>query len=126
MNEVQSAEIIKKLLSPFLENGFTFRYFHEKGGDSSCVYISRFQKGKDYFDWRETSGTNEIHFVVYAQGQYLFPALEKRHKKAFRSFAFKHLFKKATMDEKRTLYASALKTEWEYAKPTGEFFGIRL
>ena len=126
MNEVQSAEEMKAAFAAFIDRGFTYRYTYEKGGDSSCSYIYRFQKGKNFFDWRETSGTNEIHFVVYAQGQYQFPALEKRHKKAFRSFAFKHLFKKATMDEKRTLYASALKTEWEYAKPTGEFFGIRL
>ena len=126
MNEVQSAEIIKNLLAPFLENGFVYRYFHEKGGDSSCVYISRFQKGKDYFDWRETSGTNEIHFVVYAQGQFFFPSLEKRHAKEFRAFALKHIFKKASIDEKRNLYANALKTEWENAKPTGAFFGIAL
>ena len=48
MNEVQSAEQIKKLTAPFLEKGYSFTYFYQKGGDSSCVYICRFQKGKDY------------------------------------------------------------------------------
>lgn len=99
-------------------------YFHEKGGDSSCVYIYRFQKGKDFFDWRETSGDNEMHFVVYANGQYCFPNLEKRQAKRFRSFRIKHLFRRATLSEKRELFASAILAEWQ-ASPDN-FFGILL
>ena len=44
MNEVATAEEIKKLTAPILEKGFSFEYFYEKGGDSSCVYICRFRK----------------------------------------------------------------------------------
>ena len=56
MNEVSSAEEIKKLTAPILEKRFSFEYFYEKGGDSSCVYICRFRKGRDFWDWREVSG----------------------------------------------------------------------
>ena len=107
-----------------MEKGFVFSYFHEKGGDSSCVYIYRFQKGKDFFDWRETSGTNELHFVVYANGEYAFPNLEKRQAKIFRAFKIKHLFKRATMDEKRQAFAAALNAELLAA--TNNFFNIPL
>ena len=48
MNEVIMAENVKKLLAPFLEKGFVFEYLYQKGGDSSCVYICRFKKGKDF------------------------------------------------------------------------------
>ena len=107
-----------------MEKGFAFSYFHEKGGDSSCVYIYRFKKGRDFFDWRETSGTNELHFVVFADGQYAFPSLEKRNVKLFRAFKMKHLFKKPTMDEKREIFAAALNAE--LFKSTDTFFGIPL
>ena len=72
MNEVLSAERIKELAAPFLEKGFAFEYFYQKGGDSSCVYVYRFKKGKNFFDWRETSGAYEIHLVVCVNGEFLF------------------------------------------------------
>lgn len=122
--EIQSAQTVKNLTSAFMEKGFVFSYFHEKGGDSSCVYIYRFQRGKDFFDWRETSGTNELHFVVYANGEYAFPNLEKRQAKIFRAFKIKHLFKRATMDEKRQAFAAALNAELLAA--TNNFFNIPL
>lgn len=124
MNEVQFAETIKKLTAPFLqERGFSFRYFYEKGGDSSCVYICRFQKGKDYFDIREISGKYELHIVVYANGEYRFPTLQALDKKAYRAFVFKHLFKKPTIDERRAFALGLLEKEWQSDKP--DFFGIR-
>ena len=44
MATIQTAEIMKKLNARFLdERGFSFEYFHEKGGDSACVYICRFR-----------------------------------------------------------------------------------
>ena len=122
--EIQSAATVQKLTAAFIEKGFAFSYFHEKGGDSSCVYIYRFQKGKHFFDWRETSGTNELHFVVYANGQYAFPSLEKRNAKLFRAFKVKHIFKKPTMDEKREIFAAALNAELRISTDT--FFGIPL
>lgn len=120
MNEVFTAETIKNLLFPLTEKGFTFSYTHEKGGDSSCVYIGRFQKGRDFFDWREVSGSNEINFVVFVKGEYRFPSLKFAYKKEFRAFTIKHLFKKATMAERREFIASLIKKEME--KP--DFFGI--
>lgn len=124
MNEVVTAEGIKKRAAPFLEKGFAFEYFYEKGGDSSCVYICRFKKGKDFFDWREVSGANEIHLVVKANGEFVFPSLETRHKKRTRAFKCKHLFRRATMDEKRDFFASLLLEELQ-ANPEN-FFGIPL
>ena len=120
---IQSAETVKNFMQPFLEKGFAFEYFHQKGGDSSCVYIYRFKKGRSFFDWRETSGTNELHFVVCHNGEYLFPSLEKRQPQAFRAVKWR-LFKKPTMDEKRASFAQALKTE--LALSNGDFFGIPL
>ena len=111
------AEQMKKLTAPFIkERGFSFRYFHEKGADSSCVYICRFQKGRDFFDVRETSGSYELHLVVYAKGEYRFPKFKRK-------FTFKSLFKKRTIDEERAFLISELEKEWQSSNP--EFFGIK-
>lgn len=110
-------EQIKKLTAPFIEErGFSFKYFHEKGGDSSCVYICRFQKGKDFFDVRETSGTYELHLVVYAKGEYRFPKFKRK-------FTLKSLFIKRTIDDERAFLISELEKEWQSSSP--EFFGIK-
>ena len=124
MNEVQSAEAIKELTAPFFEKGFSFEYFHQKGGDSSCVYVFRYKKGKDYFDWREVSGGNEINIVVYVNGEFRFPSLKKLYPKKYRAFAIKHLFKRATLANRRALTASVLLAELTSDKP--DFFGIKL
>ena len=124
MNEVITAEIIQNLTAPIIEKGFTFTYFYQKGGDSSCVYICRFQKGKDFLDWREVSGGEEINIVVYVNGAYAFPSLKYLYKKEHRAFKWKHLFKKATMSEKREFTASLLLKELQSGKP--DFFGIKL
>ena len=121
MNDVFTADTIKNLLAPLLEKGFSFEYTHEKGGDSSCVYIGRFRKGKDFFDWREVSGGNEINFVVFVKGEYKFPSLKYLYKKEFRSFKLKHLLRKETLAEKRAFYARLLLKELQN-KP--DFFGI--
>ncbi len=120
MSEVFTAETVKKLLAPLLEKGFAFTYAHEKGGDSACVYISRFQKGKDFFDWREVAGGEEINLVVFARGAYRFPSLKQLYKKEFRAFWWKHLFRKATFAEKRAFYASLILKELN----SPDFFGI--
>lgn len=110
-------EQMKKLTAPFIkERGFSFKYFHEKGGDSSCVYICRFQKGKDFFDVRETSGKYELHFVVYAKGEYRFPKFKRK-------FTLKSLLKKPTIDEQRAFLVSELEKEWQ--SESTEFFGIK-
>lgn len=124
MNEVISAENIKALTAPILEKGFTFEYFYQKGGDSSCVYICRFKKGRDFFDWREVSGGNEINIVVCVDGAYVFPSLKCLYKKEYRAFNVKHIFKKATLDEKRKFVARLLCKEMASSKP--DFFGIKL
>ena len=122
MDEVRSAEEIKGLTKVFLDRGFAFEYTYQKGGDSSCVYVYRFRKGKDYFDWRETSGTYEIHLVVCVDGQFAFPDLYKKYKKESRAFAWKHLFRPATIEEKREFFASLLVKE---LTPDG-FYGIKI
>ena len=116
------AESIKKLMAPFLEKGFDFEYFYQKGGDSSCVYVCRFKKGKNFFDWRENSGGNEINIVVYVNGAYDFPSLKYLYKKEHRAFKAKHLFKKATIVERRAFVASLLINELQ----NPDFFGIKI
>ncbi len=122
MNGNFTAETIKELLSPLLAKGFVFEYTHEKGGDSSCVYIGRFKRGRDFFDWREVSGSNEIHFVAFVNGEYKFPSLKTLYKKELRAYAWKHLFRKDTLAGKRKFYAELLLRELE--KPA--FFGIAI
>lgn len=124
MNENLANERIKQLTAPILEKGFSFEYFYEKGGDSSCVYICRYRKGKDFFDWREVSGGNEINFVTFVNGVYGFPNMKLKFPKQHRVFALKHLFKKVTMDEKRVFLAELLNAEIKSGKP--DFFGIKL
>ena len=124
MNQIAVADDIKNLTAPFLKKGFSFEYFYEKGGDSSCVYICRYKKGRDFFDWREVSGGNEINIVVYVNGAYDFPSLKTLYKKQYRAFALKHLLKKPTMEEKRAFTAELLNAELSSGKP--DFFGITL
>ena len=124
MNEVQSAEQIKKRTAPFLQKGFSFEYFYQKGGDSSCVYICRFQKGKNYFDWRENSGGKEINIVVCVNGEFRFPSLKTLYPKEHRAFKIKHIFKKASVEDRRVFVASLLNAELLSGKP--DFFGIPL
>lgn len=119
-DEGQSVEKIRQWTTAFLQRGFTLQYTYQKGGDSSCVYIYRFQKGKDFFDWRETSGTDELHFVVYAGGAYAFPKLPK----CKRPFSLRRLLKGRTMDERRAEFAAALNAALEASEDS--FFGIPL
>ncbi len=116
-----SEKTVEEMLSPLIERGFALRNFYEKGGDSSCVYIQRFQKGKDFFDWREVSGGEEINFVVFVDGEYAFPNPKYRYKKELWKFKLRHLLKKPSFDEKRVFYATLILSELN--KP--DFFGIK-
>ena len=122
MNDIMTADKVKTLMQPLLDKGCFFDYFYEKGGDSSCVYICRFRKGRDFWDWREVSGGNEINIVAYVNGNYQFPSLKYLYKKEYRAFSMKHFFKKATVAERRAFVASLLINELQ--KP--DFFGITL
>ena len=124
MNDVLAAEIIKNLTKPIVDKGFLFEYFYEKGGDSSCVYICRYRKGKDFWDWREVSGSDEINVVAYVNGEYRFPSLSVLYPKECKQFKGKHLFKKATGKENREFVASLLLKE--LGKNPSEFLGIKL
>ena len=119
--ELQIEIEMKAAFAAFLANGFTYRYFYEKGGDSSCVYIYRFQKGKDFFDLREVSGGNELNFVVYSRGGYQFPLLNRLYPKDFSLFRRKHFFRKANKQEKRAFFAELLNKR---LREGGDFFGI--
>ena len=124
MNEIVSAEIIKKLTAPVIEKGFTFEYFYQKGGDSSCVYVCRFKKGRSFLDWREVSGGEEINLVTYINGEYGFPSLKVLFPKEWKAFRRKHFFKRPTLEERRAFVASLLNAEVQSGKT--EFFGITL
>ena len=124
MNIQSIADDIKMLMTPFLERGFVFEYFYEKGGDSSCTYVCRFKKGRDYFDWRETSGENEVHLMAFVNGVYLFPSVKTMFPKECRVFTVKHILKKATFQEKRKFVAELFKRELLLNK--ADFLGIPL
>lgn len=119
-----ASEKIKQLTTPFLDKGFSFEYLYQKGGDSSCVYICRYKKGKAFFDWREVSGGDEINIVVCVNGEFRFPNLKLLFPKEHRAFAFKHLFRKASLDEKREFVANLLIRELNSESP--DFLGIQL
>ena len=121
MNELQIEKEIKAAFAAFIDKGFTYRYTYEKGGDSSCVYIYRFQKGKEFFDLREVSGGDELNFVVYARGEYQFPLLKRLYPKEFSAFRRKHFFRKATKEEKRAFFAEILT---RHLNENEDFFGI--
>ena len=123
MTDIMTADKVKTLMQPLIDKGCFFEYFYEKGGDSSCVYICRFKKGKDYFDWREVSGSEDINLVTWVRGEYGFPNLKMKYPQAYRKFHFKHLFRKPTMDERRAFVASLLLTE--LSKDESSFFGIK-
>ena len=120
--ELEIEKEMKKAFAYFLEKGFSYRYFYEKGGDSSCVYIYRFQKGRDFFDLREVSGGDELNFVVFANGEYQFPSLKYLYKKEFRVFTMKHFFRSATKEERRAFFAKLLTDKARL----GDFFGIQI
>lgn len=122
MDEKPFENIINREFSFLLDAGFSYEYLYDKGSDSSCVYIYRFKKGRDFFDFRTVSGGKERNIVAFSGGQYLFPDLKNRHKKALRAFGRKHLFKKATSEELWTLAAELLRAEIS----DGKLFGIIL
>ena len=124
MEDLQSAKEMQALTQPFLDKGFVFEYSYQKGGDSSCVYIYRYKKGRAYFDLREVSGSTDITFVVYVNGGYVFPSLKMLYKDEHRAFFWKHLFRKATRMDKREFITGLLKKQ--LAKNPTEFFGIKL
>ncbi len=105
-----------------IERGFSYSYTYDKGSDSSCVYIYRLSRGRDYFDFRAVSGGGEGVFVAFANGEYAFPNFKIRHKKEFRVFRRKHFFKKATVAEKWAFAGELLKKE----AADGTLFGVRL
>ncbi len=122
--EINSAEKIKSLTLPLIEKGFAFEYLYQKGGDSNCVYICRYKKGKDFFDWREVSGGEEINLVTYVNGVYGFPSVKTLYPQQYRAFRRKHFFKNASVDERRAFIASILLLELNSGKDN--FFGISL
>ena len=124
MSKLSIADDIKELMTPFIEKGFVFEYFYEKGGDSSCVYVCRFKKGRDYFDWRETSGENEVHLMTFVDGEYRFPSIKTLYPQESRVFAVKHILKKATFQQRRVFVAELLKKELLSGK--ADFLGIPL
>ncbi len=119
---VPGEEIAARYFSFLTEAGFSYEYVYDKGSDSSCVYIMRFRKGRDFLDLRTVSGGKERNVVVFSGGGYLFPDLPGRHKKLAGAFRRKHLFRRPTEEELYALEAELLKAEIE----NGKLFGIPL
>ena len=121
--ELEIEKQMKADFAPFLERGFLYEYTYEKGGDSSCSYIYRFKKGRDYFDIRELSGGDEINLVVHAGGEVKFPPLKFLYKKEYKAFFWKHFFKKSTREDRRKFMAELLV---KHLQSNPDFFGISL
>ena len=123
MSEHSQIEMqMKNRFSFLLESGFCYEYTYEKGGDSSCVYIHRFKKGSDRIDFREVSGGEELNVMVYRGGEYRFPDIYADYKKETLSFKLRHLFRKASKEERFDFLATLISRECE----KGELFGIKL
>ncbi len=120
MDKKPYQDLIEREFAFLFERGFSYEYAYDKGSDSSCVYIYRFRKGKDFFDLRAVSGGEDGTFVVFVRGEYLFPALKIRNKKLFSAFKRKHFFKKPTVQERFSFAAEILKKEAE----NGDLFGL--
>ena len=114
---------MKEDFALFLKKGFSYEYTYEKGGDSSCAYIYRFKKGRNYFDIRELSGGDELNLVVHVNGEVLFPSLKSMYKKEYRTFFWKHLFRGSTREERRKFLAQILN---KHIEGKTDFFGIPL
>ena len=104
-------DIARTYFSFLFDAGFSYRYTYDKGSDSSCVYILRFRKGRDFIDLRTVSGGAERNLVVFSGGQYLFPTLRLRHKKEFRAFRLRHLFSRPDETERLAFEAALLRSE---------------
>ena len=104
-------ELVGREFRFLLEAGFSYEYTYDKGSDSSCVYIMRFRKGRDFIDLRTVSGGRERNVVVFSAGNYLFPDLRLRHKKAARAFSRRHFFRKPTEEDLLAFEAGLLKEE---------------
>lgn len=124
MRDVMAAETIKNAMQPFLDKGFFFEYFYEKAENGEPVYICRFKKGKDSVDWRESEDGKQIEIWIYAKDMLLILNMKGLSPKLHRKFFWKHLFKKATVDERREFFAKLLVLELQSGKP--DFFGIKL
>lgn len=122
MDEKLFEKVINREFGFLLEAGFTYEHLYDKGSDSSCVYIYRFRKGRDFLDFRSVSGGKERNVVVFSDGQYLFPNFKMRYKKELRAFGRKHIFKKPADEELWALAAEFLKKEIS----DGKLFGIAL
>ena len=112
---------IERELGFLLEKGFEYIYTYDKGSDSSCVYIYRFMRGRDFLDLRAVSGGGGT-CVAFIGGEYKFPNFKLRHKKAFRAFQWRHLFKKPSVEELWAFAGELLRKECE----GGELFGLKL
>ena len=86
MDEKPFEKIIEKEFAFLFEAGFCYEYTYDKGSDSSCVYIYRFRRGRDFFDFRTVSGGKERNTVAFANGQYVFPNLKLRIKRLLAPF----------------------------------------
>ncbi len=118
-----AAETIKNAMQPFLDKGFFFEYFYERKENGESVYVCRFKKGKESLDWRESEDGKQIELWVRLQKEIVVLNLKGRFPKQHRRFFWKHLFRRATVDQRRAFLASLLVLELESDKT--DFFGIK-
>ena len=121
MRDMLAGATVKSLMQPLLEKGFFFEYFYEKDSGGVPTYICRFKKGKQYLDWRESESGKEIEIAIQTKGETAVLNLKKRYPKEHRKFWWKHLFRRATPNEKRAFVAELLLSELQ----NSHFFGIK-
>ena len=123
MRDIMAAKVIKDGMNAFLEKGFLFEYFYERNEAGTPIYVCRFKKGKAYIDWQETEDGEEIVICVRAGENTSVLDLKALYPKAFRNHFWNTLFRKPTVNERRSLIAELLVEEFKSEKP--DFFGIK-
>ena len=124
MRDIMAAKVIKDGMNAFLEKGFLFEYFYERNEAGNPIYICRFKKGKEYIDWQETEDGEEIAICVRASEKTSILDLKALYPKAFRNHFWNTLFRKPTVNERRSFIASLLVEEFKSESP--DFFGIKI
>ncbi len=105
-------DLLEEKFAFLIQDGFSYEYTYDKGSDSSCVYIYRFRRGRDFIDFRAVSGGGTGTIVVFSGGEYIFPTFAVKYKKQIRAFKRKHFFKKPTVADRFELASVLLQQEW--------------
>lgn len=122
MSETDVWKDARRALNVPVKYGFIYEYGYTKVSDSSCVYVHAFKKGRDRFELRAVSGSNEINAVAFVGGEYRFPDLKRKYEKLWKKAKRKRTFRRMRACDTWDFIAEALEEE----AASGAFFGIAI